>query len=379
MRKYALGVAIVCIAFGLPALGQYVQTNLVSDGNVPAEHTDANLVNSWGLLHAFDAFWVADNGTAVSTVYDADGNALPHNNPLVINIPPAGSAAPDGIALNRSFGFRIQGPHFPVPALFLFASEDGTVAAWNPVLGTDAVVAITSDPNTTVYKGIALGGFFRPRLFVANFRSGMVEMYDSQFHFVRAFTDPDLPAGYAPFGIRNINGLLVVTFAVQDAAKHDDVKGAGHGLVDIFDTDGHFVRRLVSHGDLNSPWGLALAPRRGFGPASGKLLVGNFGDGVINIYDPNSGAHVGALEDPNQMPITIDGLWGLEFARVRGGGDVNSGQINFAERDDGSDSTMTDAEDDGGLALFFAAGPNDENDGLFGRLDFQHGGAATGN
>jgi uncharacterized protein (TIGR03118 family) len=203
-----------------------------------------------------------------------------------------------------------------------------------------------------VYKGLAIASLASGTfIYATNFRFGTVEMFDSTFHLVRSFTDSKLANTcplpnqcYAPFGIQNINGNLYVTFALQDAARHDDVSGPAHGFVDVFDTDGNLIRRLVSHGRLNSPWGLALAPAD-FGPFSNDLLVGNFGDGRINVIDPNNGAFLGQLRDQAGNPITIDDLWALVF-----GNGANAGGTN---------------------ELFFTAGINDEADGLFGKIDFQ--------
>jgi uncharacterized protein (TIGR03118 family) len=209
---------------------------------------------------------------------------------------------------------------------------------------THAIREVDKSPGA-VYKGLAMGsnsaGTF---LYATNFRAGTVDVFDSQFHQVSlsgSFTDPNLLPGYAPFGIANIDGDLYVTYALQDAAKHDDVAGPAHGFVDIYDTNGNLIRRLVTRGRLNSPWGLAMAPAN-FGRFSGDLLVGNFGDGRINAVDPSTGDFLGQLRDANNSPITINGLWGLAF-----GNDANAGPKS---------------------TLFFTAGLNDEADGLFGSL-----------
>jgi uncharacterized protein (TIGR03118 family) len=337
------------------------QTNLVSDlGTVGAAHTDSHLVNSWGIAHGPSSpWWVADNGTGLSTLYDSSGN--PQS--LVVTIPPpsnnpTGTAAPTGIVFNSTSDF-VVGHGNNAAALFIFATEDGTISAWNGSAGTKAVLEVdntNTDPNTSpVYKGLALasngsGNF----LYAANFRDATVDVFDTHFNKVTLpsgrFTDPNLPAGYAPFGIQNINGKIYVSYALQNSAKHDDVAGAGHGFIDVYDASGVLQQRLVSQGPLNSPWGMTLAPSN-FGAFSNDLLVGNFGDGVINAFNPTTGAFLGPLVNAANTPISINGLWGLGF-----GNNATAGSAN---------------------TLFFAAGLNDEADGLFGSLTETLGGQAV--
>jgi uncharacterized protein (TIGR03118 family) len=322
-----------------------VQTNLVSDGAVPAAVIDPNLQNPWGIAtSATSPFWVSANGAGVSTLYNGSGAALP----LVVTIPPAGNGNPTGVVFNGTTDFH-SNP-------FLFVSEDGTVSGWRSALGTAAETLVPgSDRN--VYKGVALGnngsGNF---MYAANFRNGTIDVLDGNLMPVKlpgSFTDPKgLPAGFAPFNIQNLGGKLYVTYAMQDADKHDDVKGAGNGFVNVFDTNGNFLKRIAtgapgsSSSPLNSPWGLAIAPA-GFGPFANDLLVGNFGNGRINVFDPNSadpnGTFLGQLtRDQAGDPIMIEGLWGLIFGNGAQGGDPN--------------------------LLYFTAGPNNEMDGLFGSL-----------
>ncbi len=230
--------------------------------------------------------------------------------------------------------------------MFIFDTEDGTISGWNPNFTDRSHAVLAVDRSNVgkgaVYKGLAIGsnssGTF---IFATNFRFGTVEMFDSSFKLVRSFTDHLLPQSYAPFGIQNIGGNLYVTFAKQNAAKHDDVAGPGHGFVDVFDTNGNLLRRLIAHGSLNSPWGLALAPAN-FGQFSNDLLVGNFGDGHINVFDPNTGAALGSLQIGGVIPIQIDGLWSLQF-----GNDAAAGPSN---------------------ELFFTAGIDGEAHGLFGDI-----------
>ncbi len=354
-------VPVAANAQGNTANGFYQQTNLVSDLPNIAAHQDPNLLNPWGLSHGpTTPWWVSDNGAGVSTLYRGDGTAVP----LVVTIPPpkgspAGTiAAPTGNVFNGTSGFVVATSSGAGPSLFIFATEDGTISGWNPSADpTHAILAV--DRSTVsqggfvgaVYKGLAIAsnasGTF---IYATNFRFGTVEMFDSSFHLVRSFTDSRLVHTcplpnqcYAPFGIQTINGNLYVTYALQNAAHHDDVSGPAHGFVDVFDTNGNLIRQLVLHGRLNSPWGLTLAPAD-FGLFSNALLVGNFGNGRINAFDLNTGEFLGQLRDQANNPITIDDLWGLAF-----GNDASAGKHN---------------------ELFFTAGSNDEADGLFGKITF---------
>jgi uncharacterized protein (TIGR03118 family) len=333
--------------------GFYLQTNLVSDIVGDAQFTDGNLVNPWGLVHGpTTPWWVADNGAGVSTLYNGLGQGFPVGMPLVVTIPaPAGSpagttAAPTGVIFNGNGGFNVSENGTSFSSLFIFDTEDGTISGWNLNFAdrTHAVLAVDRSKvgKGAVYKGLAIGsnatGTF---IFATNFRFGTIEMFDSNFNLVRSFTDHGLPQSYAPFGIQNIGGNLYVTFAKQDPAKHDDVAGAGHGFVDVFDTNGNLISRLISRGSLNSPWGLALAPAN-FGQFSNDLLVGNFGDGHINVFDPNTGVALGSLQNSGGVPIQIDGLWSLQFGNGSAAGATNQ--------------------------LFFTAGIDGEAHGLFGMI-----------
>jgi uncharacterized protein (TIGR03118 family) len=239
-------------------------------------------------------------------------------------------------------------------SVFIFATEDGTISGWNPTVDLhNAILKVNNSTSGAVYKGLGTGvSGGKDFLYVTNFHDGVVEMYDASFQFVKSFTDSSVPMGYAPFGIRNINGELYVTFALQNAQKHDDVSGPGNGFIDVFSTDGVWQSRFASQGALNSPWGLALAPG-GFGTASRHLLVGNFGDGHISVFDFPGGAFVGQLHDTLGAPIAINGLWGLSFAS---GGP--SGKKNH---------------------LLFTAGIGDEGHGLFGFIRPGNGGEDHGN
>ena len=329
-------------------------TNLVSDGAVPAKIVDPNLINPWGIAMSPGSpgmpgspFWISDNGTGLATLYSVSGNNSSVSKiGLTVTVPPAlGSpgSAPTGQVFNGGAGFVVGGPSGK-PALFLFDSEDGAISGWNGGLGTTAAIAVDHSAMNSVYKGLAIDPT-DSFLFATDFHNGDIEEYNSswtQINTPGSFTDPTLPVGYAPFNVQIINGQLYVTYAVQDAAKHDDVAGPGNGLVDVFDLNGTFVKRLIAPGgDLNSPWGLLIAPSS-FGSFAGDLLVGNFGDGMIDAYNATTGAFIDVLRGPNDKPIDITDLWALSLGNDGAAGSVNS--------------------------LYFTAGLVDEGDGLFGSL-----------
>jgi uncharacterized protein (TIGR03118 family) len=311
------GVFIAGIACATEAWAGYAATNLVSDIPGVARRTDANAVNSWGIaVGSSGTIWVANNGTGTSTLYDFHG--VPQS--LVVTIPPSATntegANPTGIVFNSGPGFVVSSGGVSGPSIFIFVGEDGSISGWNPTVSLDnAILAVDDGVEGSVYKGATLGESSSGlRLFVTNFHEAKVSIYDDSFAEIEddeAFVDPDIPKGFAPFGIENINGLIYVTYAKQDREAHDDVPGPGHGYVDVFDTDGNFISRLVSRGLLNSPWGLTLAPNN-FGNLSGALLVGNFGDGHIDGYDPTTGAFLGTMLKPDQTPLVTDGLWALQ-------------------------------------------------------------------
>jgi uncharacterized protein (TIGR03118 family) len=324
-------------------------TNLVADIGGVAERVDSNLVNPWGIVPSpSNTIWIADNGTGVSTLYNTDGVPVPAGNPLVVTVPPASTNAesgnPTGIVFNSGSGFVVTKNAVSGPSRFIFVSEDGSISGWNPqVSPNEAVIAVDHGSQEAIYKGAALGTTASGlRLFVTNFHAARVEIYDQNFMEVdtaNTFFDPNIPAGYAPFGIRNINGLIYVTYAQQDADGEDDVPGPGKGFVDVFATTGQFIKRLISQGALNAPWGVALAPKH-FGEFHEALLVGNFGDGRINAFNPHSGAFLGTLSKPDRTPLEFDGLWGLHFIDEH---------------------------------LFFTAGIADEEHGLFGVIEVSKG------
>jgi len=349
----------------------YQVNPLVSD--LPgAPVTDPNLKNPWGVTFspAASPFWISDNAAGVATLYDGDGTIVP----LVVTIPcPAtagqgsscpSTAAPTGTVWNPTAAFLVPGT--TTASHFIFATEDGTISAW--ASGPIATIAVNNSTkpnaaNGAVYKGLAVSsnvnGVF---LYATNFRAGTIDVFDTGFNQVTlptpgkidgTFTDPNIPPGFAPFGIQIINGNLFVTYALQNAQKHDDVAGPGNGFVDVFDTDGQLVLRFASGGNLNSPWGVARASAA-FGRFNGKILVGDFGDGRINVFDfdwftplgrinvfNTNGNFLDQLRDTNGVPISIDGLWTLTL----GGGAKSNPDT-----------------------LYFTAGPNGETDGLFGTI-----------
>ena len=290
----------------------YSWTNFQSDIAGVAQHVDPNLVNPWGMAASpSGTIWVSDNGTGVSTLYHQDGTAVS----LVVTIPTAarnrGTGNPTGVVFNGTTFFQVTKNGNSAPSLFIFVSEDGSISGWNPTLDqTHAIIAVDNGTNRgvnhAVYKSATLGvANGRNFLYASNFHTGHVETYDENFHQVNpgGFADPGLPAGYAPFGIRNFNGEIFVTYAKQDHARHDDVPGPGFGFANVFDTSGNFLRRLVSQGNLNAPWGLALV--------DGELWVGNFGDGLINVYDPMAGNFIETLMRADGTPLQFDGLWDM--------------------------------------------------------------------
>ena len=357
--------AAVAPAGASPTGGQnsaFVQVNLVSNLPGVAPLTDADLVNAWGLAASpgtdqapGSPLWVSDNGSDKATLYNNGTAATVSKVGLTVDVT---GAAPTGQVFNtdtnpNDFVVTDASGHSG-RALFIFDTENGTIDGWSPGVGVASgatppskVTEVARDNGANaVYKGLAIAQASdgHTYLYATNFRSGRVEAYDSTFTPVELpgglFVDPKLPTGYGPFGIQEIGGQLYVSFAEQDAALHDDVAGQGNGFVDVFTNDGAFVKRLITRGQLNSPWGLALAPS-GFGNFGGDLLVGNFGDGSINVYNPDNGARVGFLRQPSGRPIVIDGLWGLRF-----------GNGNAAKTGE----------------LLFSAGPNHESDGLLGKI-----------
>ena len=345
-RLAAIGTAaLLLLAVAAPvaavsANGQNTYAVTVLQSNT----TDADLVNGWGITAGPPTFptpwWVSDNGTSKSTLYTGAGVKLG----LTVIVP----GGPTGAVFNLAgSGFNVTGAGGTSSARFLFATEGGQVLGWNPTAtGTTAVAGFTTSDGA-IYKGLAIGvdndGW---HLFVADFHNAKVDVLDSNFSLDTdhsKFVDPGIPAGFAPFGIQNLNGHIFVTYAKQDADAHDEIAGGGLGFVSVFGTDGTFEGRVFSRGMLNAPWGLAWAPA-GFGKFSGDLLVGNFGNGRINAFAPTPDGWValGPMKGTDHRPIFIDGLWGIGFGNGGASGPVTS--------------------------LYFAAGPAEETEGLFGSI-----------
>jgi len=319
----------------------YQQVNLVADtAGFGAVRVDTMLDNPWGIsLGSTGAFWISDNHSGSTSIYDGNGNQLLANVGIPLGNDTFG-ASPSGVVYNTTTSFIV--PENGKAAKFIYVTEDGIVSAWNK--GDTTIKVADRAAENAVYKGIAIandgtGNF----IYVADFHNANVDVYDQSFNYVtnKTFTDPNIPAGFAPFNIQNIGGLLYIIYAKQKGPENmDDQSGAGNGYVDVFKPDGTFVKRFASQGTLNSPWGIAQAPP-GFGQGTNAILIANFGDGFINVYD-SSGNYIGPLEN-NGVPISIDGLWGIIFPPGTSGGlDANT--------------------------LYFTAGPQEETYGIFGYL-----------
>ncbi|MDL9980992.1 TIGR03118 family protein [Microbacterium candidum] len=340
----AAGLALaLAVAVAGPAnaagTGTFQQINLVSNQPGVAALTDPALVNGWGLSHGPNTpVWVSDNGSDQTTLYTAGtgGNSVTKVRSVAI---PGG--APTGQVFNTTLGFDVPGTTTPTPARFIFAGEDGFISAW---AGGAAATQVGGQMPDSVFKGLALvQSPTGPLLLATNFRANRIDAWNSSWTLVSTpsmFHDPGLPAGYAPFNVAEINGQVFVTYAQQDAALHDDVAGPAHGFIDVYTTGGDFVKRFATHGVLNSPWGMTLAPAS-FGQFGGDLLVGNFGDGRIHVFDPQTGAVLGVLRGMSGGPLVIDGLWGLIVGTQVAGGTES---------------------------VWFSAGPNGESNGLLGLL-----------
>lgn len=324
----------------------YVRVDLVADDDdADAENVDENLVNAWGIAYGPETpFWVANEGSGTATAYSGAG--VTEFDPVRM---PTGARSVTGLVFNDGDGFEVGPANARVPAQLIFATEEGALVGWSPDLrpSTEAVVAVEAPDEGSAYKGLAIAetddGTF---LYAANFEAGRIDVFDEDFAPIvlddEAFVDPDLPENYVPFGIQTLEDRIYVTYAQADEDREDEVAGPGKGYVSVFEPDGTFIERVASQGTLNAPWGVVLAPES-FGQFGGALLVGNFGDGRINAYDADSFEFLGQLEDARGEPIAIDGLWGLVF-----GNDEEAGSSRV---------------------LYFTAGPDDEEHGLFGRIE----------
>jgi uncharacterized protein (TIGR03118 family) len=342
----------------------FTDTALVSSNAGVVKTTtiiDANLSNPWGLAVAPGLpFWIADNNSNVATLYSGTGairtNDVTGSNAVGIAIPASAAgvqANPTGQVYNGNGGFLISTSNGQETALFIFDGEGGTIAAWAMDSGAAAVTAyddgVVNGASHAVYKGLALGTVNGASfLYATDLHNNKIDVFDTNFakpaDMQGKFIDPNMPTGFVPFGILALNNQLYVTYAMRDGAMHDEITGAGLGYVDIFDFSGSFISRFASAGVLNAPWGIALAPA-GFGSVDGDLLIGNFGDGTINIFAPNGSSlavSMGPITVNNGVTLAIPGLWSLVF----GNGD--------------SDKPLT--------TLFYTAGFADQTDGVFGSI-----------
>jgi uncharacterized protein (TIGR03118 family) len=344
---------ILCGEFAAPASAAhsfYKAKVLASNGSVPAPTTDDTLINPWGIAVPDSGFlWINVNGSGLTELWDPAGT----RQTLTVTVPAAqaGNNAPvTGIVFNPTGAFVIEGNTNSAPARFIMAAEDGTISGWSPdVTPTDqAIIAVDRSGFGAIYKGVALfegQTVDTSRLYAADFHNNQIDVFDGNFAPVNlpnsAFQDSRLPDDYAPFNVAVINNRVYVAYAKQDDTATDEVKGKGFGYIDVYNLQGSLQKRLVKQGRLNAPWAMVKAPSN-FGKFSNQLLVGNFGNGRINAYDPGTGAFRGTMHDRNGHNIHIEGLWGLAFGN---GGDA------------GPSNT-----------LFFAGGPNDESGGTFGRI-----------
>jgi len=340
----AVALVLAAVAGAAAAAGgnSFTVTPLVSNNGVTGTTPDTNLVNAWGLVAGpATPWWVADNGTGVSTLYTGAGAKLAR----VVTV----GDDPTGVVFNGTTGFAIKGGN-AAPSLFLFDSEAGVISAWNGSLGNTAETEIDMSPQGAVFKGLAIAQTTAgPRLYATDFHNRRVDVFDGSWQPVNApfaFFDPTIPRSYAPFGIQAIGSKVYVTYAKTQSGSGDEVDGPGLGFVDAFDAaTGLLAGKVALLGALNAPWGIAQAPD-GFGRFGGDLLVGNFGDGRINAYRPIFGGLLylpdGTLRTADGPPVSIDGLWALEFGNGAAAGPTGT--------------------------LFFTAGPDDESNGLFGSI-----------
>ena len=358
----------------------FVVTNLASDVKGVAAHTDPDLMNPWAISQVSDGqFRIAANNAGNSPVLTAHGNEV--GKAIIIPAPsdsPLGSAGtPTGMVANTTSDFKISHGGTSAAATFIFSTEDGTIVGWNSKVDkTQGDIAVDLSDSNAVFKGLASGVSGGANfIYATDFHNGTIDVFDTVFNQVTlagSFTDPNAPPpaigspGFAPFGIQNIGGTLFVTYALQNAEQHDDVAGTGNGFIDEFDTSGNFIKRFATGtaitggtvAALNSPWGMTVATSN-YGPNgvfSNALLVGNFGDSHVSAFNIQTGAFLGQLSDPQGHALTLNGgvggsdtkgLWGISFGNGHGGTSRN--------------------------ALYFAAGINDESDGLFGKVTMTDG------
>jgi uncharacterized protein (TIGR03118 family) len=303
------------------ASGYYQQTNLVSDIPGLAKFTDPLLLNAWGITYPpTGPFWIADEDTGFSTLYNGQGQPFPPGSPLAVTIPsnPGNPhpGTPTGVVFNNTSGFVIHAGNKSGPSRFLFAGFDGTISGWSPNVDPTHAILAVNNPTSAIYQGLAIGTNASGTFIYAANAFGSIDVFDQNFapaHLHGSFHDPNLPANYFPYNIQNLGGQLWVVYA-----------GLNTGYIDVYDTEGNLIRRVVSGGPLYFPWGMAIAPAH-FGRFSNDLIVGNTGTGLINAYDPKTGRFLGHLQDKAGKPIVLgDGLWGLIFGNGGNGGDRNT-------------------------------------------------------
>jgi uncharacterized protein (TIGR03118 family) len=340
--KCSAAMALMACLFPAAAFPQYVRTDLTSDQPGVAANTSPHLVNGWGLVQlGTSPFWISDNGTGLSTLYNGLGQLFPTpQNPLVVEIPPApGSTqgSPTGVVGNITLGtsneFKVSNGQASAPAIFIFATLDGLIVGWNPNIGgTNATVPanFTIKPGAS-YTGLAIATDAKSGqtfLYAADDSANrQIDMYNSSYTRVQSFGDPEIPSNYAPYGIQAVNGQIWVTYTPLNKAQS--------GVVDIFNTDGTLAKHDAVHGPLHSPWGIALAPPD-FGPMSNAILISNnTSRGRVNAFDPNSGAFLGPLRDASGNAIEIDNVWAIQFGHDGGPGGTPHNSLFFTAGPDG--------------------------------------------
>ncbi len=343
----ALSLALCALPLAAHDNGSYDVTVLVSDGVVSAPNIDAHLVNPWGIAFNPNGFvWIANNGTSTSTLYDGNGKPSPPPpmGPLIVTFAAGKDTKPTGIVFNGTQDFKVSSQAAP----FIFSSESGVISAWAPAVNPTVAQTMATRAGA-IYKGLALAANGKENfLYATDFHNRKIDVFDTGYADalaqgkLKCKFKADVPRHFAPFGIQNVNGDLFVTYAKQDEEGEDDVAGRGLGLVVVFDANGCLIRHFAGGWPLNAPWGITLAPAS-FGQFSNTVLIGNFGDGRINAFSLRTGAFVGTLEGEHGRAIQVEGLWGLRF----GNGVLDQ-------------PTST---------LFFTAGPNDENHGIYGKIE----------
>ena len=330
-RSNLISAAIVALILSLTvgtAFAQYTSTTLVKNSG---KKGDKQLINPWGLAYGpSEYFWFSDNGSGLSTLYD--GNGVKQS--LVVTIPPAsgtGLGSPTGIVYNAGTEFQIMN----WTSAFMFATLDGLICGWSHFDPNNALIGVNNSASGAVYTGLAINAA-NNMIYASDFANNKIDVYDSKFKFVTSFTDPAIPAGYAPFNVQDIGGQLYVAFALQNGKKG--------GYIDIFTESGTFVKTLTKGKPLNQPWGFAMAPSN-FGVFSNALLISNnVNAGSVVAFDPNTGAFLGTISISAGKKINLGGVWGIEF----GGGSPENGNTN---------------------SLYWVGGPKNDTGGIYGVIN----------